>query len=151
MASSATPFEFVIVTSSSPTLSAESRGLIKKHVMKDIGLARRKYMWEDEREPQIRRGFSSISAHRPALSREANYSKLAMGEEAVDATQDDESLLRPLVRLPQRINTIGTGCLDPFNSFPVQDNVGVDILVRHSKAKDYCVVLSYFTRTLTTS
>jgi hypothetical protein len=150
MASSPNSFEFVLLTNSSPTLTADSRSLIKKHVMKDIGFARRKFMWKNECEPQICRVLSTISAPHPTLSRKVTRSKSAMPGETVDTAQDYETLFHSLVRLPHNNNRMDTGRLDHFNSFPVQGSTEVDILVHHSKAKPI-VLFSYFTNTLTTS
>jgi hypothetical protein len=142
MVSYPTTFEFVTVTSSSPSLSVESRGLIKKHVMKDIGFARRRFMQGDDCEPQRRRLSPTVNVRRCALSQKASSAELPERQAADKDTKNHETLLRSTGCLSQRDINIGISRLDPFNAFPIESDADVDLLISHSKAKSLVYYLT---------
>ena len=126
-------FQFVTVTSSAPELSAESRYLIKKHVMKDIGLARRRYVPE---EPHRRPGATKPSTSSLSRKSSSDSSKSLSPAENRAATQspdDLEPVSYPNPHSPKPGTILGAGRIDPFESFSVPSNAEVDILVDHSK------------------
>ena len=156
MAPSRTTFEFVSITSSAPVLSAEGRGLIKKHVMKDIGRARRRYKWDEaDRAPAVRvseecstpstRQSTSPSTTNSSISAEDDepvhfmhdserMSQLMVtAPEPLTEMQDSERMSRWMVTTPEPGTVLGAGHVDPFVSFPVQDEADVFLLVDHSK------------------
>ena len=102
MAPSATTFRLVTVTNSAPALSAKSRGLIKTHIMKDIGLARRSFMWKDEDELRSRRVSSRVTARCRVPSHKTKSSELNDRKEGIYGEEDDESPCRSVIRLSKR-------------------------------------------------
>ena len=156
MAPSQTTFEFVSITSSAPVLSAAGRGLIKKHVMKDIGRARRRYKWDEaDKVPGIRvsEECSTPSTRQSTSPSTTNSSSSADDDEPVQfmhdfqrmsqlivtapkprtEMQDSERLSQLIVTAPEPRTILGAGHVDPFVSFPVQDEADVFLLVDHSK------------------
>lgn len=134
MNTSPTTFEFVTITSSSPNLTAEGRSLVKKHVMRDIGLERRKFMAKIQPKAQNCSVPPTVSACHPAFSRKLSERKYSKQEEAFDNAQNFESLYIP-AGLLYGTKITGWGRLDPFNSFPVQASPEVEFLVHHSQSR----------------
>lgn len=132
MALSQVSFAFVSVTSSAPELDAHSRGLIKKHVMKDIGFARRRFKQREARESQSQKEPSKYSARGHSSSHKVHASSLAQNEQAIEPIEDLELLLQ-IIRSSKPNNILGPGCIDPFASLPIQGDVEVDALINHSK------------------
>lgn len=127
-------FEFVSITSSAPVLSAEGRGLIKKHVMKDIGRARRKYIWDEADlapSTRVNEECSTPSARQRASPSTTNSSSSTDDDEPVRSRHDSECISHSIVKAPKPRTVLAGGHVDPFSSFPV-DEADVFLLVDHS-------------------
>jgi hypothetical protein len=132
MAPSQVSFTFVSVTSSAPELDAQSRGLIKKHVMKDIGFARRRFRQKEARDAESEKESSKLSPSGHTSSHKAHTSNPTENGAASKSAEDLE-LLFQLIRSTKPSKIVGAGCIDPFASFPIQGDVEVDTLIDHSK------------------
>lgn len=131
MAPSQVKFQFVTVTSSAPALTAETRGLIKKHVMKDIGLSRRKYGLTDTLKQPV-----TEETRRTLLDSRSKIDPIWLPDEEGAAPRSVDGckpLVGPLVCLSHPAIDIGVGIPDPFNSYPIQGNSEVDLLIDHSE------------------
>ena len=140
--------QFVVTTNSSPELSAKDQSLIKRHVMKDIGLSRRRYKLPTRSYPQNRKDSESLSRLDRQQSLSSSKSKSSSSgkrsphnTETPETPQEDESDTIDWFAAP--CSSIAGAAIDPFMSLPVPMDAEAGLLIRHGTSKASCLWARY--------
>lgn len=152
----AATFQFVTITDASPSLSAEHGSLIKRHVMRDIGFARRRYRPSPTKQSQLNK--TSLTTEILFVGQEASTPAPQdswppeNGESDAIRSRSSKTLLEvkdwAAYAFTPPCSRLGLGKTDPFQSLPVPMNMETDSLVRYSMyQKPHSWRLGYFTLT----